>query len=501
MLRWLCLVIYFIVSQVCFSEEITREQLIQGVNMSRDHITSGEMRLIVTRRNNPSKTSEEIQAWVEVEKGKILRKYSRTNQESEQQQELDKLALDAMSYGGWKEVEETNVAFQILDREFMAYPKTYRYKMTMISMGDMVSIAEYGRYFQFLAYDGQTQAFEWVNDFPSPSVSFFKGDKYRGFTHFQMYGRSLERVPSNARLVGQERIAGRDCYILEYNWPTSNNPTKMWVDTQRQFCIHKREYRIDEVEQQNDQKQSPVMWQEIYEDFRQHGDIWFPSVIRWVRKQGREVNPVFSVAVKDAQFNLNFPPDFFHVNPKYYLEQGLAPKMDSEISLGSLGGTDLKQLPTPNESTIPRTPSTERDSLLLMCGPNSLLRICQLLGVETDFNELAQLSRFNPDEGTTLLGLRDAAKYKGLNPKGIRGSLKLLKRNKLPMPAIAYVKGNHFLVFEETVSDGVLVTDPADKYDHLLTFNELAPVWNGETAHLRLPTRKRSIRVKPACRG
>ncbi len=343
MLKWLCLVIYFIVSQVCFSEEMIREHLIQGVNMSRDHITSGEMRLIVIRHNNPSKTSEEIQAWIEIEKGKILRKYSGTNQESAQQQELDRLVLDAMSYGGWKEMEETNIAFRILDHEFMAYPKTYQYKMTMISVGDTVSIAEYGRYFQFLTYDGQTQAFEWVNDYPSPSVSFFKGDKYRGFTHFQMYGRSLERVPSNARLIGREMIDGTDCYVFEYNWSTTRNPTKIWVDVQRQFCIRKREYRINNnVDRQSDQKQPPVIWQEIYEDFHRYGDIWFPSTIRWSRKQGRKVDPVFSVVVKDAQFNLDFPPDFFHVNPKYYLEQGLTPRMDSEISLGSFGGTYLK---------------------------------------------------------------------------------------------------------------------------------------------------------------
>ena len=48
------------------------------------------------------------------------------------------------------------------------------------------------------------------------------------------------------------------------------------------------------------------------------------------------------------------------------------------------------------------------------------------------------------------------------------------------MPAIAYVKGNHFLVFEEVVSDGVLISDPADKYDRYLSFKELSEIWNGE---------------------
>lgn len=100
--------------------------------------------------------------------------------------------------------------------------------------------------------------------------------------------------------------------------------------------------------------------------------------------------------------------------------------------------------------------------------------------VSADFDELAQLSRFDPNQGTTLLGLRDAAKYKGLNPKGIQANLKLLKKDKVPLPAIAYVGGNHFLVFEEVISDGVLISDPADKYEHYLSFKKLSEVWNGE---------------------
>ena len=100
--------------------------------------------------------------------------------------------------------------------------------------------------------------------------------------------------------------------------------------------------------------------------------------------------------------------------------------------------------------------------------------------VSADFDELAQLSRFHPDRGTTMLGLRDAAKYKELNPKGIQANIEWLKKGKVSMPAIAYVGGNHFLVFEEVISDGVLISDPADKYEHYLSFKKLLEVWNGE---------------------
>ena len=468
MIRRFCIVVYFMISQFCFSEELTREQLIQGTNMSRELIASGEMRVIVTRHHPAQKSPEEIQAWMEAEKEKILKEYSGTNQEDERQQELDSLDFDAMWYEERQEIEEIEVAFRILDRQSVSYPKTYQYKMTMIDRRE--DIPPYSNelgYFQILAYDGQTQVHEELDGFPAPSVAFFKKDYYAGFIHFQVYGRSYLRVPSDAKLVGRETVAEADCYVLEFN------RKKIWVDAQKQFCIRKREGT-------DERRQPPVIWESVYEDFQQYGDIWFPAVSRWTAKRAGKVKQVNMMVVKEAQFNLDFPPNFFQVDPKSYLERGLIPRIDSGISLGSLGGTLLKQPSIPNEPATPDKSQTELDTLLLTCGPNSLLRICELLKVNTNFDELAQLSRFDPNQGTTMLGLRDAAKYKGLNPKGIQANLKSLQKNRVPMPAIAYVKGNHFLVFEEVVSDGVLISDSADKYDHHLSFKAVSEIWNGE---------------------
>ena len=461
-------------NQLCFSEELTREQLIQGVNMSRDIIKSGELVAMVARQYPARRLPEEFKKWEEEEKEEILRQYSEPGQEKLREQALRSLLFQAKWDSDRREIEEINVAFRILDHQSVSYPQSFQYKLTMIDRRDKVE-KEYisnADYFRFLTYDGQTQVVEDVDEPRGESLSFFRSNKFAGFLHFQICGRSLKRVPSDARFVGQETISGTKFYILEFRTENSGM-TKIWVDAQKQFCIGKEEVS-------DDTRRPPIMWEMVYKDFQKYGETWFPLVSRWTAKREGKVMQVNTIIVKEAQFNLDFPPNFFQVDPRSYLERGLVPRMDSEISLENLGGTSLKQPPSPNESAFPDKAPRALDPLLLTCGPNSLLRICELLKINTNFDELAQLSRFDLNHGTTLLGLRDAAKYKGLNPKGIRADLKVLKKNNVPLPAIAYVKGSHFLVFEEVTSEGVLISDSANKYDRYLSFKQLSEIWNGE---------------------
>ncbi|MYB95975.1 DUF1573 domain-containing protein [Candidatus Poribacteria bacterium] len=109
-----------------------------------------------------------------------------------------------------------------------------------------------------------------------------------------------------------------------------------------------------------------------------------------------------------------------------------------------------------------------------------MLRICELLKIETSIDELIKLTGFNPDRGTTMLGLKQAATFKNIGPTGVKASVALLKKKKVPLPAIAYVEGNHFLVFEAVNKNGVEISDPAQKYNPHLTWNQLAGIWNGD---------------------
>ncbi len=472
-----CYSIFFI-SALCFSKDLTPDELIHGVNLTRNRIRSGEVRAIVTVEYAAEKSPAEIQAWIQEEREQILKDFARDGK-VELERQLRTLQFDAERYSGYQRTEESNFAFQIFDQDVASSSKVYQYKMTRVDLTEKDLYSERAHYFwagalEILTYDGQTEALERIEALaPHSSFALFDSHENAGFLHFESYGRPTRRVPVNAQLVGKETIAGADCYILEFQGSEENldigifNFVRIWVDVEKNFCIRKEEFRQD--------RQSVVSWENIYKHFQKLGDIWFPTVIRETHNKpdGTPIE-ITTVLIKEAVFNINFPEIFFQVDRQFYFNHPrLRISPFAEIISPEFGRVE-KSEPPRNDSPV------DPDILLLTCGPNSLLRICELLKVSADFDELAQLSRFHPDRGTTMLGLRDAAKYKELNPKGIQANIELLKKGKVSMPAIAYVGGNHFLVFEEVISDGVLISDPADKYEHYLSFKKLLEVWNGE---------------------
>lgn len=92
-----------------------------------------------------------------------------------------------------------------------------------------------------------------------------------------------------------------------------------------------------------------------------------------------------------------------------------------------------------------------------MCGPKSLLLVCQKLGVKADLDELTKLSGKN-EEGATLEGLFRAVKAKKLEAIGMKIGLSELAKSHVY--AIAYLWGNHFVVVE-CGPDGPTITDPS----------------------------------------
>jgi hypothetical protein len=93
-----------------------------------------------------------------------------------------------------------------------------------------------------------------------------------------------------------------------------------------------------------------------------------------------------------------------------------------------------------------------------LCGPTSLLAVCQGLGTTTDLQELKELAGFDEKAGTTMNGLMRAAEAKGLHAVGMKISPEELAKSK--DPAIAHLWGNHFVVVEGGEPGGVRVTDP-----------------------------------------
>ena len=93
----------------------------------------------------------------------------------------------------------------------------------------------------------------------------------------------------------------------------------------------------------------------------------------------------------------------------------------------------------------------------LLCGPNSLLVVCQKLGVKTELDELKKLSDYDDKKGTTMAGLAKAAEAKGLYAVGMKLSLDDLA--KLKIPIIAYLWDNHCLVIEGFLGNNLRIKE------------------------------------------
>lgn len=113
-----------------------------------------------------------------------------------------------------------------------------------------------------------------------------------------------------------------------------------------------------------------------------------------------------------------------------------------------------------------------------LCGPKSLLVICQKLGIETTMEELTRLSDYKEKQGTSMYGLYRAAQQKGLYAVGMKIGIDDLA--KLKVPAIAHLWDNHFVVVEATGTDTIIVTD-LPKEPRYISKDEFQNIYSGFT--------------------
>ena len=483
----LSFLIFASLSPICRSEGLTVGDLINGVNQASLTIQSGEVTSVTTLKRAVQKSEKEIAASIQAKKEEELRNF--TPDPFFPDVDVKKFEKDylipTLNYYANQDRQRTEIdhSTTLFEHQLPAGtgtndPGLYQYKMTTIDAPGLSLDSEAAQHrhagiFFLLAYDAQKQVKQTIGDIvfpypPSHAVQFFGSDTHGGYWNFSQFGRSGSSVPADAKLIGKENIEGAACYILKMT--TSNGWTKqVWVDVDKDFCVRKMELRRtpDKLEHIT-----------VFKKFEKFGDVWFPKIREstFYQKDGT-VRAVLRTEITGAQFNVNFSKDFFKIDKDFYFQQFRHPGM------GLL----------PDSGISPTSPATGPDNLLLLCGPQSLSRICELLKVDTNLSELKKLSGFAPDRGTTMLGLKKAATYKGLAPSGVRVPLVLLQRKKLPMPAIAYVGSNHFIVFEAIDKEGVKISDPARKYEPHLTWDDLSEIWSGE---LLIFDKKKARRAK-----
>ena len=478
-------IVFTIIIMLCwlnplsYAEEITLDELIRGVNKARLDIKSGEVISKITQHIETEKTEEEIAESIKPDKVRELERFSPRPDVDVNKFKQEYLAayLDyrASCFRKRDQVEQATTLFRILEPDVPDRPTKYQYKLTMVERPG-IPLDQMSERFHpsdslfLLAYDMQTQVREHIGDaiFTTGNVSFYDSDTYGGFWGFSLYGRSPYSVPQDAKLIGKEKVDDVECYVLAFNLSDNRLKMQIWVDPVKDFSLHKFELLINAPTRQ-------IRWGNEFKKFKKIGDLWYPYImIDSNYRRNNVMANLYTIEIMDAQFNVDFPEDFFEIDKVYY----------EPPNMGQL----------PDAEPIPETPAPDTNKLLL-CGPNSLLHLCGLLNVDANIDELKKLSEFDHENGTTMKGLEAAATYKGLAPKGVVSSLELLKGNKVSLPAIAHINTNHFVVFESVDRDGVKISDSVQKDKTHITWDELSGIWSGELLVFDI---KKGVKQEPA---
>ena len=312
-------------------------------------------------------------------------------------------------------------------------------------------------------FDGESQkvAYEYRRE-GVDSEDRYAGYQEGDFDVYAQFGRGLATIPLDAaRLVGQETINDVSCYLVEFEVDGFPISVRYWIAPEKGYCILRAEY----IEKRSGLP--PLIHYVVYNsDFRQFSEgIWYPTrrtVTSYFLEGSRqgEIQSEERLEVKAAVFNVSFPADYFGIGAELIANQSVESAATDSARARSAGSSPA----------------------LLECGPRSLLMICNLLGVETSFAELAELSAFSPETGTTMAGLYSAAQRKGLNPVGVKTGISDLQQ--LEKPVIAHVNQDHFLVVTRIEENSVYCLDPVELYG-VLSLDEFEKIWGG---HLLLFT-------------
>lgn len=468
--------ILFFITQFCYAAELTSDTLILGVNQARLTIQSGEVHAQTTKEYTARKTDAEIAEWMETEREQELKNIGqgvRLNQNK-----IDylnkKLRADAKRFSKHTEHRHTTTLFNILEQNSTSRPRLYQYKLTHVDtprypLDKMSDRFRPSDRLHLVVYDMENQVQESIGDviFYTSNVYFNNSGSYIGYLPYSVWGRSHFHVPSNAQLIGKDTIDKVECYGLSFIAPDTRK-VHIWIDPTKDFSVKRIDYY-----RPKDETKTPYT-RIVYKNFKKYGDIWFPIIaedtVYW--KDGKVVSHATTKVIA-IELNVDFPKDFFQIKKAFY-----KPMTMGQITYPSISHT---------------VSVTGSDTNLLLCGPKSLFHICGLLKVDTKLSELKKLSGFTPDRGTTMLGLKEAATYKGLGPVGVKATVELLKRKKVPLPAIAYVNNDHFIVLDSVNSDGVNITDSVQKYGPHMTWDELTDIWEG---HLLIFDKKKKRNTK-----
>lgn len=115
------------------------------------------------------------------------------------------------------------------------------------------------------------------------------------------------------------------------------------------------------------------------------------------------------------------------------------------------------------------------------CGPAALLNVFRKYRIPSSLKEIKRIAGTN-GKGTSMLGLKRAVELKGLEAQGWLYTWEDFQQ--APLPMIAFVRGNHYVVVESiTESGSVIVLDPAiGRLQYRL--EKFRRIWRGEALQI-----------------
>lgn len=341
-----------------------------------------------------------------------------------------------------------------------------------------------------------------VSDSNSLVVNIRHGAANVGLLYFNQPVSEMLKMRAHVRRVGYERVGEDRCLMLDIDDPVQDTErtygrARLWIDLQHGFLLRR-------VQQYDMNDRRTLEAEMLATEPREYAPGLFLAtrVVYWdlnVIEEGDRVRDhkygtvptiVSTAAIRRVVVG-GLPDRLFRSTPsartaafdtRTGARYGSLPRRASDREVAAAADraralVSAKALPGqlhvgPDPQSMP---ARDQD-----CGAQCLYVICQTLGVGTTIEELSRLAHTN-DTGTSLEGLAEAARAKGLRAEGIRVPLDALRRVRKPVIAVS---ANHFYLLMGFNGPAAVLLSPPNQI-FVMPENKLREAWDGRVLLVR----------------
>ena len=439
------------------------DQLVSGLNLESQAISNGEAKVLFFEIISPTHTREEAKQWLQERKAGVRSSAREDNNNSSiDESRFASIFSDLELQATLKTHPEINrreydIAFEIYDLEQYKYRSTV-FDRRQVAKASLIAQHESTGWQRVITFNGEIQVLEKELQNGVRQVYINSGDSTRGFIPCYAFGRfPIHLRVEQVEFVEIENSKEGERYVLKMRPQKNEQQTtdylKVWVNPETYIITRVESYTVA----------GRLVTVSEFRDFSYLPDsqTWYPShfVYKKFNRKNEQILESHYITI-DAQFNIEFPADFFDVDLDAIRKSGIRISPES----------DIKPDPPADQGDL------ELNVKNVECGTQSLLRVCEIFKVEATLEELNKLANLEPETGTSFLGLHQAATKLALAPKAVRLESKALAE--LSFPAIMHIGGNHFIVVEKIEGNTVNLYDPNSSTKRV-SLNTFLRLWTG----------------------